>query len=122
MVTMRWRQIGWWVALTPVLALVQGVTTFWLPALRDAHGVPVFAAVALVYGMSWFTPTLLLCDLVIFRRRLSHRERVRHARALLATTALIGVVTPGFLAMVGYPASSVVFVAISMSRRNTTTG
>jgi hypothetical protein len=36
--------------------------------------------------------------------------------------ALVGAVTPGVLAMVGYPASAAVFVAISMSHRIPTAG
>jgi hypothetical protein len=114
-------QIALWVASAPVLGLVQGATSILISGgiqeLRQWDAWRTFALISIFYGSCWFVPAVLLADLVFLRRVLRSIELKRYLRVIVICALLIGVVTPGYALVIGYPLTALAILVTGYSYR-----
>ncbi len=117
----RYTQIVLWVVLAPVLGLVQGVTSILIyeqiHALRYVDTWQTFAMISVFYGACWFVPSVVLADLIFIRRVLPVPELKRYVGVCLACAFFIGMVSSGYLIVIGYPITAFTILAIAYARR-----
>ena len=116
------QQLLMWGVLAPLFGIVQAVASFAPVMLQngqlespDLHHLIV--GVSLVYGSAWFLPALLLSDLLFLKRRLTSRELLRYAVGIGLAAFLVGILTPGPMLMLGFPATAAVILAFGYMRR-----
>ena len=108
--------------MAPVLGAIQAVASFAVVMLergdlgnRDLH--LVLAGLSLVYGGSWLIAALVVADLALLRRTLSHSEFAGYLSAICITALVIGLLLPGTRAMLGYPATACAILLWGFIRR-----
>ena len=117
----RYAQIILWIVLAPALGLVQGLTSILLyehgHALRSAETWETFAMISVFYGACWFIPSVVLSDLIFFRRALTVIELKRYIGVCVVCALVIGMVSPGYLIMIGYPITACAILATAYTHR-----
>jgi hypothetical protein len=109
-------QIGLWIVLAPILGLVQGLTSILLHQ-RNLRALDDYALISLFYRTCWFLPAVILADAIFLRRALKGVELRRYVLYILICALVIGLGTPGYLLMLGYPLTAVAILVIAYSLR-----
>jgi len=117
----RYTQIILWIVLAPVLGLIQGLTSILLyehgHALRSADTWETFAMISVFYGACWFIPSVVLSDLIFIRRALTVIELKRYIGVCVVCALVIGMLSPGYLIMIGYPITACAILATAYTNR-----
>jgi hypothetical protein len=117
----RYAQMILWIVLAPVLGLLQGVTSILLyeqmRSIRSADTWKTFALISVFYGACWFVPSMVLSDLMFLRRALTARELSRYVGVCAACALFVGVVSPGYLILIGYPITAFAIMALAFTGR-----
>ena len=109
-------QVALWIVFAPILGLVQGVTSILLYE-RNFGDLSSFALISVFYGSCWFLPAMILADIILLRRALKGAEIGRYILYITICALVIGLGTPGYLLMVGYPLTAVAILVIAYAIR-----
>jgi hypothetical protein len=121
----NWRvaQLGLWLVLGPVVGLFQGAVSFvpvvgvHPPRAQDWHDIALLSIGGLFWGLCWLTPALVLVDLVFLRRSLLARDLVRFVAIVGGVAAIMGILTPGYLVMIGVPVTAFGILVVGFLHR-----
>ncbi len=110
----RYQQILLWVLAAPLLGLVQASASFLAVLARgaEAGALRLVISIAAIYGTGWFLPALLLADVALIRRSLSWKGLGSFVGLSAAIAAVIGLLTPGMMVMIGYPLTALAILLL----------
>lgn len=116
----RYQQILLWIVLAPLLGLVQAFASFSWLFVRSSEPATwkLVISIGAVYGTGWFLPTLLLVDAALLRRVLPSTAFRSFILTIAVAAAIIGVLTPGMLVMIGYPITALAILVLGFVRRH----
>jgi len=117
-------QLAIWLALGPIVGLLQGGVSFVPVVVRhplhreDWHVIALLSLGGLVYGACWLIPAMVLSDLVFLRRSLSAGDMATYVGLIASGAAVIGLMLPGYLVMVGVPVTAFAILVIGFVYRS----
>jgi hypothetical protein len=116
-------QIALSIIIAPLLGLTQGVPSILIylvpQEIRQWDAWKTYLEISLLYGACWFVPALILADAVVWRRVLGRAELARYVRIVVICTLVIGLITPAYLLLLGYPLTAVaILIAANYCRRH----
>lgn len=107
-------------AARSAVALVQASSSFvWLFLRNPERGVLTLAAsIGVVYGTGWLLPAFLISDFGLIRPRLSRPELRNLASIAAGIAAIVGLIIPGMLVMIGYPVTAAAILLVAFVHRH----